>query len=243
MPRSAHLIPICLGQYERGDKSCDGPRGAPPCSWRSRCVAFRAHLTDTDTEFEDHLELVKIKSKAVRYRTGWNMTAKSVSKGYDDFVRWTRQLATGYNVSNGTKPERGEVWNGNPFATTLYYHITRALATPLATGDGLILPGQAYLVDRLKSSGYATLYLSTRGRHDSPLIHIRPLVRFRAVKLTLPFEPEDAADWARPGDLSMLELQPEYDGLFHSRIERYNPASLGALLHMYKSGKKAGMFQ
>lgn len=86
------LIPICVGEHEPGDPSCDGNEqsGAEherrPCAWRSRCRGFQAHLEATGEDAERYIQVVKLPAARAR-KAGVKRTAEPVGMDYAGFAR------------------------------------------------------------------------------------------------------------------------------------------------------------
>jgi len=56
-------MPPCVGQYERGDETCDGepehedPDQSEPCLWRNHCAAFQIYLRESKKTTDDLVEI------------------------------------------------------------------------------------------------------------------------------------------------------------------------------------------
>lgn len=47
----------CIGEYEKGDSTCDGEKGGElPCGWKDRCAAFLRHLTKTGQQASQYVK-------------------------------------------------------------------------------------------------------------------------------------------------------------------------------------------
>lgn len=65
MPSSTNeeRAPLCVSEYEIGDKQCDGdPDGETtddkaPCGWRDRCAALQCYLAESSREMSEFVEL------------------------------------------------------------------------------------------------------------------------------------------------------------------------------------------
>lgn len=186
------LIPTCLATHEEGP-DCDGDPKATgnasiPCSWRRRCLGLKAHLEETGDDDEQYIQLVKIKSKVVRERTGWKRTAQPVGRTHDEFKLFCSSLAARYDIERqpdkpnqpSTRPKdksaprakgkaHGNKYSSDKVRKRAIKRIMAAFCFALreetgrnltlgSRGGKLVLPGSLYALNRLEKSGYISIY-------------------------------------------------------------------------------------
>jgi len=102
------LLPICMGQYDHADATCNGEsrssyeKDKEPCIFRDRCSAFRRQLQHVGGQISDHLKLAELRvDGAVKeYQTPIGDSSEFES----NLVRWTKE----WNV------QQGRVGNAKP---------------------------------------------------------------------------------------------------------------------------------
>lgn len=213
--------PTCIGTYEHQHPECDGD---PPCTWRDKCGAFRAHTERT-------------KSTLRRWLDG---EGRLLVDPYHFDRQCQRWIAT-YDVIDGLPLEEAvelrrlsapELFDG--FLAFLVAEIAE-LGREFRRRGQLALPGDLYLVDKRETLKYAVIYCrATRRRQDATIakIWIRPALR--ALAVWLPVAPSVAAKLA----LSARVLRGR--GFYRSEIsvdERNAEAMANKIVGLVEAGK------
>lgn len=242
MARRLRLIPICLGTHEPGNASCDGDpaqtgKARQPCSWRGRCLAFRAHLDQTGEDEEKYIEIVKT-TPAVRKATGWQRTAKPVGGTFEDFCAFVQGLDSGKKIKK-KKPQQRYLRDPNRqqsmklllrgFLKNIRRNVPRDMAV---SSRRLILPGMLYIVNRKKTSGYMSLYCRERnGAHarDRAVAIIYPKIKSVTVSVGLAVDIRAIQHVCTHQEFDDLGPRPHSDGSFHVMCPRLREAQLELL--------------
>lgn len=112
MAKEHERAPLCVGDYELGDATCDGDPDDPgdkPCGWRNRCAALQCFMKETDkpiTDFVEH-KVVTVEHIVQDAETGEDQVATAeaefaFSKGpWKKFERLCDKQVERYGIRDG----------------------------------------------------------------------------------------------------------------------------------------------
>lgn len=262
MPRKPNqkLIPICVGGYDKNDKTCNGDRSATgaaalPCTWRRRCTGFKAHLRQSNVDEDAYVTIVKIKSPSLRKKLGWSTTAEPIGKDHKEFVEWCESLAAehGVNLKRGYKPNRklSPTFKENKQESkrlirqfvVAFRDSSGAQFSLRKRGGELIMPGMYYISDKKRTSGYLALYRrrNSAERTDVAIFvcYLKPQSRALEVRLGVDMRTlQDAM-----GNRWTFQFKPEpcNDGQFVTAIKNLDEDSAMELAEAIGNALKQGI--
>lgn len=230
-----------------------------PCGWRDRCAAFHRHLQVTGEDIEKYVksgaEVVegeqrfyavpvdgedvftafcdkllkaeaKLNKKKKRSKKAKRRDIEQHDKRRDGPVDAAKKAAK-KALKRRAHKRRGELMvMFDAFKTQLMEHID---GWEFATAGQVVAPGYLFVVDRLDSSGYLSVYCKAATGWNAPLI----MLRFRSASLTfdarLPVDVPVLKKRMSKSTYKKLAPTSVVDGRFKSEALRIGKVELGLL--------------
>ncbi len=195
------FLPECFSEYRRLNNVCDGDKKScdsderRPCAIKDECKNFRDYLKNTSLEldtflmevdegyvakgdmkdFLDFCNKLKKKAKVDKRKFGPSKSAKVASK-----------------ISLVKKSRKSE-----EFLLNIINFFTESLIRKLkgreyAVAGSVIVPGQLYVSNKIKKSGYITYYCKQSHGKDVAIVCLRLRKAFKVVDAYLKC---DSVDW------------------------------------------------
>lgn len=172
--RPTKIVPICLGEYAQGHECCDGAKGASgsdsePCPLRDRCAAFKMLISKEEVPPTKWIQY---------YEEGGKDRARIKLASIKKFFDPLDALISKYDIVNGRarnpdgKPVRHRRDTSRkqkleleiPKPDICHWFVKRlaeALGRDVATSRADARSGEIFLVDRIATSKYLSLYVKT----------------------------------------------------------------------------------
>lgn len=209
-------MPACLGDY-KADEICDGKQTEPPCIFRDRCVAFKKHLSDSGESAASSLEQVEVEGQvysvakagdgSFRHKLAILVDRYGVYSGIVSISRpkpiklrkrkrkvltpdeWdARQRA---RASKPKKQRRPVQARQEAFDACLeqFRHFVQLFSERLQfrVHESFCFGAVFYLVNRVGSSRYASIYCTTEKSNKHPVVRVMFCPRVSGLRYMLPF--------------------------------------------------------
>ncbi len=264
---SDKYVPVCVGEFEPGDFTCEGnPKSKEdyarkPCVWNKRCMSFKKYLLENNDEFDKYVTIIESNKRNLN---GDKIYRGLPKKGYDNFVNWCDELIKKYSfdveindkVSKRKRPlkkarkasikrARQKAKARKNYLDKLFEHFKIHFIENLekyrfTPPRGVIRPGRFYVIDRRKVSKYLSIYFKKPGVLGIPIALIKLKPRTLTFDIELPFGVED---YSGVGVEIMKKIHPRKidDGRFKSicvGMDKERVAILAqTIARMIKKGK------
>ena len=243
-------LPVCIGEYERGDSQCDGARPKTPCVFRDRCVALCLHASKLGARVSRLVRLDKVRGRTYAYAKDpelhGRLDAIIVSHGIKDGQvagrrkrprRQRRRLATAsaaqaprtaeaklaaaQGATQAAAASRIATWE---LFTWLTHRLRKETGRSFEADRAAAEPGDFYIVDR---QGYSVICCRLdRGRRLVCAVYLRPRKLALEVRVAADYEPFVELC---PNEHAIAEDMDGRDGNFNVRFRRLLRAGLSEL--------------
>lgn len=181
-------VPPCFSEFDPGDSTCQGQVGSPdpelaaPCGARDTCVACSIYLKEQGKPASALFELDADGASAKSREPGLKRVLLTIVDR-DGIVNGV----PGPKARSKTKAFVGEP---DEVIRKFVKVLAKAFGVEVAAGWGDAQEGEMFLVDRLRSSGYATVYRRLKGQKVGLALI---LFRGKAPELRLSVQPPELA--------------------------------------------------
>jgi hypothetical protein len=230
-----HDLQYCIGAYEESDSACKG------CYWCNTCAAFKQYLLDESLQADDVLEIVSIENGHIAVpkigRNEFDQLVAGMVKKYG-FVGGISTKEPSLPTKRKNKNRKHIKRNVPKVVQRKAVKAIQSLAQEkrvvlkklfewfkmnlveslngyvFSLPNHAVLPGRLFVVDRLKKSGYISIYCKSPSGCDVPLA----LAAFKTRRMVLDIEVPVEYTGYKVGKaaLKLLRPQPCSDGKFLS---------------------------
>ena len=227
----------CVGGWEKRDVTCNGnkkgktKRDRSPCAWKKRCKEFTKYLNTNKKKPSDFLIVSEDEdgeSFAVPKKGLTEFKAfcdKLVDKGKKKkSVQTDKPDARKLGPSDSTKraaakalkvraKDRRKALMGifTEFKSTLSSSLKRV---EFAVPGAVVMPGELYLINRIDTSGYISLYCKVLKGRDIPIVSFRVETASLTFDAKIPLTVEELEKSISKSSFRMLSPKQEVIGRF-----------------------------
>jgi len=227
----------CVGNWEKADPICNGYKKGKtrkdrrPCAWKKRCKAFKKYLKIHEKKPRDFLKISQDKNGEsfavpkmglVKFKEFCDKLLATKKKSTQSDKPDARKLGPSDSTKRAAAKalkirakERKRLLMGifTDFRSTLSSSLK---SIRFATPGSVVVPGELYLINKIDSSKYISLYCKVLKGRDVPIVSFKTKTASLTFDAKIPLTVEELEKNISKSAFKMLAPREEAIGRFKS---------------------------